>query len=666
MALAPAQLGQPQATSEADLSPRSALVLAAWFGLVGGYIDLAVVVLKKDVLHVSLYYWQGRDFFWTLPLANLVILMIPGLVVAAANRLRPGAISLRNAAWLFATLAIWEPLLRMPLHEAASLLLAAGLGRRIGREVASRAARFRRLARWSLAALVGAVGATAAVSCGRRVLAESRATASLPAPPPGAKNVLLIVLDTVRAESLGLYGYARDTSPNLARWAKEGVRFDRALSPAPWTFPSHSSFFTGEWPYKLNAHWQVTLDKAFPTLAGYLAGRGYQTAGFVANTSCVSYESGLDRGFAHYEDYPPTVRTFLGSTVPGRWLVKNALAPRDFYSMKWITSQSRDARGINRAFLDWLSGRRRAGRPFFAFLNYMDAHEPFVVPEGEATHFGLRPESPRDYKMLLDYWLLDKLKLGARDVTLARDSYDDCIAFLDRQVGALLDDLDRRGVLRDTVVIVTSDHGEEFGEHGVFNHGYSLYLHEVHVPLLVISPTVPAGRAVAEPVSLRDLPATVVDLLGLAAGAPFPGRSLADHWRPATGPGRPITSPALSEASIPFDFHPRRGRPPAHRGYVMSLLSGGQHYLRDGAGQEELYDLEGDPRELHNLNKNAPFGNPVLSSFRIALLQLLVADRPRIGLAVGCLKQYRGSLQSLVYGRLGSLGPKPSRAAGGM
>src|SRR3979411_2606482 len=109
--------------------------------------------------------------------------------------------------------------------------------------------------------------------------------------------------------------------------------------------------------------------------------------------------------------------------------------------------------------------------------------------------------------MLMDYWDLDKTKLGARDVALARDSYDDCIAYLDRQVGSLLDELDRRGVLRDTLVIITSDHGEEFGEHGVFNHGYSLYLAEIHVPLVILSAAAPASRSVAQPVSLRDLPA---------------------------------------------------------------------------------------------------------------------------------------------------------------
>src|SRR5262249_1413595 len=130
-----------------------------------------------------------------------------------------------------------------------------------------------------------------------------------PAPPRGAKNVLLIVLDTVRAQSLSLYGYSRDTTPNLRRIAARGVRFDQALSTAPWTAPSHASMFTGRWPHELSIGWSRPLDATHPTLAEFLSARGYKTAGFVANTTYCSYETGLDRGFARYDDYDVTPRT---------------------------------------------------------------------------------------------------------------------------------------------------------------------------------------------------------------------------------------------------------------------------------------------------------------------------------------------------------------------
>ena len=124
-----------------------------------------------------------------------------------------------------------------------------------------------------------------------------------PFPPADSPNVLLIVLDTVRADHLSLYGYRRATSPTLARLAKRGIRFDEARATAPWTLPSHASMFTGRWPHELEVRWLAPLRWNFPTLAEYLGSQGYATAGFVANTLYCSYDTGLDRGFTHYEDY---------------------------------------------------------------------------------------------------------------------------------------------------------------------------------------------------------------------------------------------------------------------------------------------------------------------------------------------------------------------------
>ena len=273
------------------------------------------------------------------------------------------------------------------------------------------------------------------------------------------------------------------------------MKFDWALAPSSWTFPSHCTLFTGRWPYQLNSHRHLVLDTPDPTLAEFLGARGYLTAGFAANTSYCSYESGLNRGFAHYEDYILSPLTILATTAPGRWItmnvLMNVLSPDDFYGRRWLQFRSPDARGINRAFLDWLSGQQRGDRPFFAFLNYMDAHEPFLAPRGHDARFGIQPETRGEYEMLLHNWDIDKTHFGPRDVALNRDGYDDCIAYLDQQIGAMLDELERRGVLENTIVIITSDHGEEFGEHNVFNHGYSLYLYETHVPLIIISGAVP-------------------------------------------------------------------------------------------------------------------------------------------------------------------------------
>jgi arylsulfatase A-like enzyme len=642
---------QRNKSRERSFSPWSALILAAWFGLLGGYLDLTAIFLKRDWFHASLYYEQGRNFRWVVPIASLVVMLVPGLVVAGASALKPQLVSLRPAVWIFATLALWGPLLRTPLYGVATLLLAGGIAHGISRWIAKRASAFERVARWSLPALLALVAATMVVSLGRHALAEMRAMARLPAPPAAATNVLLIVMDTVRAENLGLYGYRRDTTPHLARWARKAVRFEWALAPAPWTFPSHGSFFTGQWPSMLGAHWQPVLDPAFPTLAGFLASRGYLTAGFAANTHWCSYESGMDQGFVHYEDYPLAPRTLLGSTMLGRWALENVFHPRGFYHVKWIRSQSRDGAEINRAFLDWLPRQRNAKRPFFAFLNYLDAHEPFLPPEGSGPHFGLRPESAADHKLLTEYWDRDKLALRPRDIELVRDSYDDCIAALDRQVGLLLAQLEKSGVLRDTLVIITSDHGEEFGEHGVFNHGFSVYTHEVHVPLLVISRAAPAGRTIDEPVSLRDLPATVVDLLGIGDRSGFPGHSLADHWRLPGGAGERLGAPAFSEVDIPVVIIPQRGRGPNQRGFTVSLVADRLHYLLDVQGTEELYDLAADPLELRDL-KNDPGRSPALARFRNSLALILREHKGATGAAAGYLKQLKIFLDSRA--------PKPS------
>jgi len=641
-----ATIVKEKSARETSLSPRACLAWSLWFGLTAGYLDLATLLVKHDLFHATLYYEQGKNFYWTVPLAALAVMLVPGVVLAGINLLRPGMISLRSALWLFAALTLWGPLLRAPIHGAASLLLAAGAARFVSRGVAGHAAGFHRFAQLSLFVLVPLLSTTAVVSLRRQALAEARAVARLPAPPQSAGNVLLIVMDTVRADSMGLNGYKRDTTPHLARWAKQGVLFDGAFAPAPWTFPSHASFLTGQWPGALGAHWKPVLDPSYPTLAEFLASRGYLTAGFVANTFWCSYESQMDRGFAHFEDYPLAPRIILGSAALGRWAIENVWAPGGFYGVKWARAQSRDAAGINRSFLDWLARARGNGRPFFAFLNYLDAHEPFLAPPAESGHFGLRPVSRRDSKMLLDYWDVDKLKLAERDVEQARDAYDDCIAALDRQVGALLDELDRRGVLRDTIVIITSDHGEQFGEHGVFNHGFSLYLHEVHVPLLIIAPTAPAGRRVAAPVSLRDLPATVVDLAGALANSPFPGRSLAEHWRPRSGAIDPQTTLAYSEVDIPVVIGPERGKGPPQRGFTISLVAENLHYLLDVNGTEELYDLAADPEELRNI-KDDPARAAALGGFRSSLAQLLRDSRVPSGTAASYQQQLRRLLQSL-------------------
>jgi arylsulfatase A-like enzyme len=256
-------------------------------------------------------------------------------------------------------------------------------------------------------------------------------------------------------------------------------------------------------------------------------------------------------------------------------------------------------------------------------------------------------------------------------VVLARDSYDDCIRALDAEIGSLLDELERRRVLEKTLVIITSDHGEEFNEHGVFNHGYSLFLHEVHVPLVVLGPKgVPAGRTICEPVSLRDLPATIVDLAGCAAGSPFPGHSLAALWQNDEGQGGQAVSPAMSEVATPFVLPATRGRGPHPHGYAMSLVSSGYHAIRDATGAESVYNLARDPLEQENI-KNQAQGSEALREFRASLLRLFARDPIPAGPAAPIPSYYKMTVEAAVYGRPLSnvplpVGPRLPQDTGGM
>jgi arylsulfatase A-like enzyme len=247
---------------------------------------------------------------------------------------------------------------------------------------------------------------------------------------------------------------------------------------------------------------------------------------------------------------------------------------------------------------------------------------------------------------------------------MARDSYDDCLAYLDEQLGRLLDELRRRGLLADTEVIITSDHGEAFGEHGTIGHSYSVKLEETRVPLVILSPDAPAGAKVYHPVSLRDLPATIVERVGLADGSPFPGRSLAAYWGlpPGRMPAQP-TTPAFSEQTGPtarLRFRPEAGPGGIQPGFRMSLVAWDHQYIRDGGGREQLYDLSTDHLERLDLAAATDRG-PILSAFRAMLLEVLTESPGSTEVERVYLRDYREALRAQLderpTGRLASESP---------
>ncbi len=489
--------------------------------------------------------------------------------------------------------------------------------------------------RQTLPVLAGVLMVIMLVTIGGRTQAERRAMTSLAAPPSHAKNVLLIVWDTVRTGNLSLYGYNRPTTPNLERLSRRGVRFDMAFSTSSWTLPAHASLFTGRWPHEVGVDWKSPVRDDVPTLAEYLAAQGFDTAGFVANLDYCNRETGLARGFAHYEDFPLDAYdifnryTAFGSRidVSDSACLLSGLLKRltgRFYDVVPRSKEHvKNAPAVDRAFLAWLSGRQGRQRPFFAFLNFNDAHTPYEVPDRSVPGFGLRPTSAWD-RLTLNRWnTIDKATFSYHDVRLAIDLYDDCIAYLDRRLDLLLQALQERGVLEDTLVIVASDHGEHLGDHILFFHGCSLYRQLVQVPLVIVNPgKVPAGRVISEPVGLRDIPATVVDLLDLGHDTPFPGRSLARFWSSDAGKAAaPLVDPLLMETGKPM-LLTNQGREPVAKGPMSALVSGGMHYIRSGDGFEELYVLRTDPEERINL-AGSPMAREILEGFRNRLATML-------------------------------------------
>jgi arylsulfatase A-like enzyme len=597
-------------------------------------------VLLKHVV-VGRLYWLSKLFVWVVPLTNLLLFFVGGLFLALATKLWP-----RPAGWLSPRLVIAVAL--MPalivagpqIYQWAWLVLAVGVALRVAPWLERPSRRWRRWLIWSLPGLLGLVAVVAGCIAGEDWLNERRET-SRALPAPGSPNVLLIVLDTVRADCLSLYGYKRPTTPNLDRLAKRAIRFDEARATAPWTLASHASMFTGRWPHELNVRWQTPLAGRFLTLAGYLGDRGYATAGFVANTQYCSYDTGLNRGFTRFEDYVAdwkhlrplrTAVLFKEAWDAIAFLGMRLSDGRYGTVMRWLLAIDRKhAAEINREFVTWLYYRQDRRRPFFAFLNYFDTHSPYLPPNGARLRFGSGRKTPTELLVLTELWQsIDKLKLSQEFINLIQDSYDNCVAFLDQFLGQLLGALDDGGVLDNTVVIITADHGEELGDHALFEHGESLYRPEIRVPLLIILPKKreQAPVVVRRTVSLRDLPATIVDLAGQADRSPFPGRSLARVWR---DPEKGVTAGdggfegALSELAEPSPVNPSKGRSPAVRGPLISLAQDDYVYIRnEGDGKEELFHERNDPNEVVNLSGLESM-QPILNRFRQGL------DRLRAG-----------------------------------
>jgi arylsulfatase A-like enzyme len=608
-------------TTSGDASPgwRRLVVLAIWAGLLTG---IAEIVLVQVALRTGTQVRLSGDYVWMAPLADVGFALVGVGALFVIGRWRRQWIPTPAALALFAALFVTSVAFYLEnLHRGAVLLLAAGIGAQVGRLARyPRARRMYRLVPISgllMIGLIGYQGVRLRLGAARH---EEALLAALPTPAT-SPNVLLLILDTARRNT-GWATSAPSTTPTVDSFALRGVSFERAVAPAPWTLPSHASFFTGRLPTELSASLSAPLDDRHPTLAEYLAGRGYLTVGFVANLAFATRASGLGRGFIRYQDYPTSLGQVLISSSIGRAVLGAGWIRRVVGSHE--LPNRRKAAEIAADFLKWQGGHQ--GRPFFAFLNFFDAHEPYFPPGHSGSLLSPGPKWT-GYEHVVGLFaganaeVFEKWNLTPDQVTVHGDGYVHAISQADRAAGRLMSELDRRGILANTVVIIAADHGELLGEHQRFGHLNSLYLPALHVPLAVFGPGVPAGRQVTEAVTLRDLPATIVDLLGLTAGAPFPGRSLATRW----------TDSAMTDTvfSMLQGGYQRQARYPIGRGQAMYSLTTTEHqYIRNADQGEELYDLERDPNQTVNLARGAP-GLPALTALRQALDRLL-AETPAL------------------------------------
>jgi arylsulfatase A-like enzyme len=356
--------------------------------------------------------------------------------------------------------------------------------------------------------LVALAGCLVAPACSRPPApAESAAPATrAAAPAPKARpDILLVVVDTLRADRLGLLGARRPTTPALDARLRDGLVFEHATTPVPFTSPAVMSLLTGRYPqhHRVRLIFQ-RLAPEVPTLPEALAALGYRTAAVVSNMVITDEATGLGSRFGYYDDYVDE---------PVRWAGTSERP--DF---------ERDAARTTDAALAWLERAALRPGPRFFYLHYMDPHAPYTPPANGAADFRHPRPAPVDLKRLATASRLAGVTDGLEYV----DRYDEEVAFADREIGRFLDAYDRALGLDKAVVVFTADHGEtllEPGRQRLFAHGFGVWEEQVRVPLVLRAPGVAAGRR-ADPVSLLDVLPTLLELAGGPPLAGTDGRSL--------------------------------------------------------------------------------------------------------------------------------------------
>jgi len=592
------------------------LIAAAWFGLVTGLLEgvglLALQALDWMDWTMSLVA-VSIEIIWISAVFDLLLFSAAGLALFGIARPFPKVPALRMCAFQFGLLGFLDLLLISGrIRHFGAFVFAVGLAVTFNRWLCRHEAAALRFWRRTLPWVAGTAALALVCIQGGLWLKERLAVSWLPAARPGAPNILVIVVDTLRADHLSSYGYSRPTSSNLDRIAQQGVLFENAIATSSWTPPSHASLLTGRYPHEHGTE-EKPYDGRYPTIAQALRDRGYRTGAFSANVFLFCRRAGFGRGFIHFEDYFHSAADMAARTLYGRKLNDFVLPHLGFED---VPGRKRAA-DINRNFLRWVE--REPGVPFFAFLNYFDVHEPYLPPQPYRSRFSMQ-RNPGGILNALRF--RRNPKLTPEQLQGERDAYDGGIAYVDEQIRLLLAELERRGLIQDTLVVITSDHGESLGEHGLFLHRNGLYLNLIHVPLVFYWPGhLPRGERVAQPVSGTALPATLMEMIGAGDQTLFPGPSLARLWEnPAPHPEWPL--PLAEMARFPFEAKSN----PAYHGAMKSLVSSRWHYIVHEKFGPSLYDWQSDAQELHDL-ANTEEGHGVVEEFRLQLQTVLAQAR---------------------------------------
>lgn len=468
-----------------------------------------------------------------------------------------------------------------------------------------------------LRALTTAAGALVILTTGYALLGSpflhaDGYTVPPPAPKPmqlGRTNVVWVVLDTVRADRMGCYGFDAPTTPFLDEWSTRATVFERCYSNAIWTIPSHTSMFTGlsvrQHGANANHAW---LDEQSPTVAEQFAEAGYSTIAF-SNNPWVAPDTNLVKGFNEFRamDRLHALTGVSLERLAERWGVTPLLP--------WLDGDY-GAALTNHSIARWLDSRSPADPPFLMFINYMEAHLPYRVPRRYRRMFMTAEQVDRSYELRWSVFgnvvpaLNDRYNheggdfVSLADREILRLQYQAAIRYLDDRVRELMDLLDQAGRAGDTLVVITSDHGEYLGTHDMWSHCYQTYNDVAHVPLIIRQPGQTEGRRVSTPVQPSDLYPTLInaalgrserasshygrDLIELANGGDAMRMAVVEYY----GPGRRQVEKL------------RRHRDPVldHRAQAQFAVGDDRFkFLLSEDGVRELYDISVDPGELDNL-----------------------------------------------------------------